>query len=81
MYWDTTPPKNNIPIDGSWDMMTTSQHIGIISFVVFCVVAFFTRNTLLGFLWKLVVAFFVALLLNVVIDKFKKDIISLLKKD
>ena len=80
-HWDTTPPKNNILHDGSWSMMTTSQHMFVFLFILFCIVAFFTRNTVFGFMWRLVMAFFVALLAGVVIDRVKKDIVDLLKKD
>ena len=78
---DRTPPANDIPMDGSWETMSTSQHIGFFCFIIFCIVAFFTRNTIFGFMWKLLMAFFIALLAGVVIDRFKKDIAEMLKKD
>ena len=81
MHWDTTPPANDLYIDGSWNTMTTSQHIGVYFFIIFVVVAFFTRNTLFGFLWKLVMAFFIALLAGVFIDRTKKSLVDLFKKD
>ena len=51
-------------------------------FIVFFVVAFFTRKSQsLGFLWKIVVGFFIILLVTLLADKIKNDLKDWWNKD
>jgi hypothetical protein len=45
-------------------------------FAIIFVIAFLTRKTPLGFLWKIIVGFFIVLLVTLFADKFKNDLKS-----
>jgi hypothetical protein len=50
-------------------------------FGIFFVVSFFTRRTSLGFLWNLIVGFFMMLLIILLADKIKNDLKDWWNKD
>jgi hypothetical protein len=51
----------------------------LVLFVIFFVVAFILRNTIFGFLWVIVKAFFIALAITIVAGKIKGSIKDLFK--
>jgi hypothetical protein len=68
-------------LDTPVEPIDTSSIVYMILFVVFCFGAFLLRNTIFGFLWVLVRAFFIALLITVVADRVKKDFKQWWNKD
>ena len=80
-HWDTTPPKNDIPIEGSWGTMSSHDHFVVICFCIFIVAAFLLRNTPLGFLWKMVKMFFIVLFVTLMANKIKGDLKEWWNKD
>ncbi len=71
---DRTPPANDIPIEGSWNMMSPHDHFVVICFFIFIIAAFLLRKTPLGFLWKMVVAFFIVLFATLLANKIKGEL-------
>jgi hypothetical protein len=61
-------------LDTPVEPIDTSSIVYMILFVVFCFGAFLLRNTIFGFLWVLVRAFFIALLITVVAGRIKNSI-------
>lgn len=74
MPWDTTPPANDIPIEGSWSTMSPHDHFVVICFFIFIVIAFLLRKTALGFLWRIIVTFFIVLFATLLADHIKKGV-------
>ena len=74
-------PANDIPIEGSWSTMSSHDHFVVICFFIFIVIAFLLRKTPLGFLWKMVVTFFIVLFATLLIDRVKKDVKMWWNKD
>ena len=75
MSWvHDTPPKNDIPIEGNWATMSPHDHFVVICFFIFIAAAFLLRKTPLGFLWKMVVAFFIVLFATLLATKIKNDL-------
>ena len=78
---DRTPPTNDIPIEGSWSVMTPHDHFVVICFFVFIVVAFLLRKTPLGFVWKAIQMFFIVLIVTLLADHIKKSVKEWWNKD
>lgn len=76
-----TPPTNDIPIEGSWATMSPHDHFVVICFFIFIVTAFLLRKTPLGFLWKMVVTFFIVLFATILATKIKNDLKEWWNKD
>jgi hypothetical protein len=66
-------------IDSPVEPIDPISIVYLILFVVFCFVAFFLRNTIFGFLWVIVKAFFIALAITIVTGKIKGGIKDLFK--
>ena len=60
-------------LDTPREPVTSYDITVVVLFSVFILGAFLLRNTIFGFLWKLVQAFFIALLITIVADRVKKD--------
>ena len=71
---------NNVSIEGTWEAISSSEQFDIICIFLFILVAFWLRKTPLGFLWKLVVSFFVVLFATIFINYAKKEIKEWWKK-
>lgn len=80
-HWDTTPPKNDIPREGSWSMMSSHDHFVVICFFIFIIIAFLLRNTPLGFLWRWIKIFFIVMIVTLFADNIKKGIKEWWNKD
>ena len=61
-------------IDTPVDPVTSYDITVVVLFVIFCIGAFLLRNTIFGFLWVIVKAFFIALALIIVAGKVKNSI-------
>jgi len=66
-------------LDTPIDPVDPISIVYLILFVVFCVVAFLLRNTIFGFLWVIVKAFFIALAITIVAGKIKGSLKDLFK--
>jgi hypothetical protein len=66
-------------IDTPVDPVTSYDITVVVLFVIFCIGAFLLRNTIFGFLWVIVKAFFIALALIIVAGKIKDSIKDLFK--
>lgn len=66
-------------IDSPVDPVDPHSIVILIVFVLFVVLAFLLRNTIFSFLWILVKAFFLALLITIVADRVKNSIKDWLK--
>ena len=66
-------------IDSPVEPVDPISIVYLILFVVFCIVAFILRNTVFGFLWTIVKAFFIALAITIVAGKIKGSIKDLFK--
>jgi len=71
---DRTPPANDMPIERSWEQMSTHDKYMALLVLLFIVVAFLLRNTPLGFLWKGVCGFFIVLAATILADHAKNNI-------
>jgi ABC-type polysaccharide/polyol phosphate export permease len=66
-------------LDTPVEPMDPTAIVYLVLFVVFCIGAFLLRNTIFGFLWVIVKAFFIALAITIVAGRIKGSIKDMFK--
>ena len=80
-HWDETPPANDIPIEGSWAMMSSHDHFVVICTVLVIATAYLLRNTPFGFVWTIIKMFFIVLFATQMANYIKKEVKDWWRKD